>query len=104
MRKKSDYVKKIERRIYEQLLRLRYQSELRERNWAGLNLEFALKRFPCGERVDLLAETDPETLFLSLLKNLIKLICLDESEDAKLILLDVFAAYLDCIDKSSEIR
>ena len=104
MTHKSEYVQKIEDRVYEQLLRLRYQTELAGMTFAGLNLEFALRTCNRGLDVDLLAETDMEALFLSLIKNLIKLVCLEEGSDANLVLLDVFAAYLDYIDKSDRIR
>lgn len=102
MKIKSEYVQKIENRCYELLLRLRYQLELRRIELPCLNLEFALKTFNKGYEVDLLAETDLEIIFLSLIKNLVNLVCLEEG-DANLVLLDIYTAYLDYIDKADKV-
>ena len=99
MKLKSEYVEKIENRCYESLMRLRYQTEL-HRISSDFNLDFALKTFRKDYEVDLLAETDPERIFLSLIKNLINLVCLEEDGDARLVLLDVFHAYLDFLGKN----
>lgn len=102
MKMKSEYVQRIENRCYELLLRLRYQLELRKTELPGLNLAFALKTFNKGYEVDLLEETDLELIFLSLMKQLVNLVCLEEG-DANLVLLDIYTAYLDYIDKADKV-
>ena len=102
MGKRSGYRDKIETRIYERLLRLRYRSELEGRP-EGCNLEFALRLFRRGTPVDLLSETDTANIYLALIGDLIMLVCLDPEGDAKLVLADVFRAYRDFIDKKSSV-
>ena len=103
MKLKSEYVQRIENRCYELLLRLRFQTELRGLRFSGLNLDFALRTFHRDFEVDLLEETDLELIFLSLIRNLINLVCLEEGEDVSLVLLDVYSAYLEYIDKADKV-